>query len=149
MKYKLFASLTLAFFFTVPQLSTLFAQGTAFTYQGGLNDGDSPANGSYDLTFSLWNAASGPVQVGGTLTNTATAVSNGLFTVRLDFGANFPGADRWLEIGVRTNGGGAFSTLSPRQQITSTPYAVQALNADAANSVAATNISGTVDLAQL
>src|SRR5438093_7038473 len=34
-----------------PQLSTLFAQGTAFTYQGRLNDGANPASGSYDLRF--------------------------------------------------------------------------------------------------
>jgi len=45
-----------------------FAQGTAFTYQGRLNDSGIPANGSYDLTFSVWNAASGPAPVGGTLT---------------------------------------------------------------------------------
>jgi len=56
-------------------------------------------------------------------------VSNGLFTVTLDFGANFPGANRWLEIGVRTNGGGAYTTLSPRQALTATPYAIMAGNA--------------------
>src|SRR5215467_14401436 len=106
-----------------------FAQGAAFTYQGRLNSSGNVANGSYDLQFSVWSAASGPSQVGGTLTNTATAVSNGLFTVTLDFGDQFPGTNRWLEIGVRTNGGGAFTTLSPRQQVTSTPYAIQSANA--------------------
>jgi len=111
-----------------PQLSTLFAQGTAFTYQGRLTSGTNVANGSYDLTFSVWTNASGAAQVGSTITNPATAVSNGLFTVTLDFGANFPGADRWLEIGVRTNGGGAFSLLTPRQKLTSTPYAITAGN---------------------
>src|SRR5436309_365001 len=82
------------------------AQGTAFTYQGRLNDGGNTANGSYDLTFSLWTNSSGSAQAGGTLTNTATGITNGIFTVTLDFGANFPGADRWLEIAVRTNGNG-------------------------------------------
>ena len=72
------------------QPATGFAQGTAFTYQGQLNSGGSPANGSYDLQFGLWSAASGPSQIGSTLTNTATAVSNGLFTVTLDFGATSP-----------------------------------------------------------
>lgn len=102
------------------------AQGTAFTYQGRLDDGAAPANGLYDLTYTLFTVSSGAGQVGSTLLGNATSVSNGLFTVTLDFGANFPGADRWLEIAVRTNGGGAFTTLIPRQPLTATPYAVTA-----------------------
>src|SRR5262245_38764592 len=78
--------------------SALRAQGTAFTYQGRLDDGGSPASGTYDLTFALFDHASGVAQIGGTLTNAAIAVTNGLFTVTLDFGAQFPGARRWLEI---------------------------------------------------
>ena len=34
----------------------VFAQGTAFTYQGLLNDDASPANGSYDLRFAIYDA---------------------------------------------------------------------------------------------
>ena len=109
-------------------VQTGHAQGTAFTYQGRLNNGASAANGSFDLTFSLFSVSSGAGQVGSTITNTAITVSNGLFTVALDFGANFPGAGRWLEIGVRTNGNGAFTTLAPRQKITPTPYAITAVN---------------------
>jgi len=123
-----------------------FAQSTAFTYQGRLNDGANAAAGIYDLRFAIYDSASGGVQQGNAVTNSATAISNGLFTVTLDFGNQFPGADRWLEIGVRMNGGGAFTTLSPRQPITAAPYAVQAANA---GSVAAANINGTVALAQL
>ncbi len=110
------------------QPSTSFAQGTAITYQGRLNDGANPANGEYDLTFALFSVVSGAGQVGNTITNSATGVSNGLFTVNLDFGNQFPGANRWLEIGVRTNGGGAFATLTPRQQLAATPYAITADN---------------------
>jgi hypothetical protein len=124
------------------QLST-FAQGTASTYQGRLNDGANVANGAYDLTFALFNVVSGVGQVGNTLTNSATTVSNGLFTVTLDFGANFPGADRWLEIGVRTNGGATFTNLDPRQKITPSPYAIYAAGASAAG------ISGTIPAANL
>src|ERR1022692_2941914 len=98
------------------------AQGTAFTYQGRLNSGTNPANGSYDMTFNLFVANSGGSAVAGPLTNSATAVSNGLFAVTLDFGAGvFTGADRWLEIAVRTNGPGALTTLTPRQQLTAAP----------------------------
>src|SRR2546425_6116865 len=100
---------------TLGGATQLLAQGTAFTYQGRLNDGGAPANGSYDLTFALFDSGGGGAQHGNTVTNTAIGVSNGLFTVALDFGNQFPGAARWLEIGVRTNGGGTFGTLAPRQ----------------------------------
>ena len=116
----------------------LVAQSTAFTYQGRLEDGGYPASGTYDLRFALFAAPSAGVQQGVTLTQTATAVSNGLFTVTLDFGNQFPGADRWMEIAVRTNGGGAFTTLAPRQALTPTPYAIFA------GKVNASGISGTL-----
>lgn len=107
-----------------------FAQGTAFTYQGRLNAGANPANGIYDLRFGIYDLASGGAQQGNALTNTAVTVENGLFTATLDFGANFPGAARWLEIGVRTNGSGSFVTLAPRQPITPAPYAITAGSAN-------------------
>src|SRR5271156_1352449 len=82
-----------------------WAQGTAISYQGRLMDAGSPANGDYDLTFSVFDDPGAGNQVGGSLTNAPTAASNGLFTVTLDFGTGvFDGAPRWLEIGVRTNG---------------------------------------------
>jgi hypothetical protein len=102
------------------------AQGTAFTYQGRLNDGANPAGGIYDLRFAIYDSLNAGTQQGSLLTNSATAVSNGLFTATLDFGNQFPGAGRWLEIGVRTNGGGSFFTLSPRQALTPAPYAITA-----------------------
>jgi hypothetical protein len=92
--------------------SIVRAQGTAFTYQGRLDDGGSPASGLYDLSFSLYDAPSEGIQQGNPLIQFATAISNGLFTVVLDFGPQFPGAGRWLELGVRTNGGEAFTTLT-------------------------------------
>lgn len=106
-----------------------FGQGTAFTYQGRLNNSTNPANGSYDLRFTLYNAGVGGAQQGPILTNSAVPVSAGLFNVTLDFGTGvFTGADRWLDIAMRTNGSGAFTTLSPRQQLTATPYSTTAGN---------------------
>jgi 3-isopropylmalate/(R)-2-methylmalate dehydratase small subunit len=65
-------------------------------------------------------------------------VTNGLFTVTLDFGAGvFTGASRWLEIGVRTNGGASFTVLSPRQPLTPTPYALYAPSAGTATTAQA------------
>jgi hypothetical protein len=140
-----------------PQLSAV-PMGTAFTYQGRLNDGGNPAQGMYDLRFAIYDVASGGSSVAGPLTNAAVPVSNGLFAVTLDFGAVFGGNARWLEIAVRTNGGGAFATLAPRQPLTPAPYALYAplagtsataTTAASANSVAAANVTGTLGLAQL
>jgi hypothetical protein len=106
------------------------AQGTAFTYQGRLLENGGPANGTYSLRFVLHNAPSGGAPVGTPLTNDSVAVTGGVFTTALDFGAGtFDGTLRWIEIGVRTNGSGSFVTLVPRQQITPAPYASHAANA--------------------
>ena len=113
------------------QLSTLLAQGTAFTYQGRLTDNGSLANGYYDMLFCLYDAPTMGTQVDGTLMGTAVPVTNGLFAISLDFGAGiFTGSPRWLKIDVRTNNGAApYSPLSPRQALTATPYAITAGNA--------------------
>jgi hypothetical protein len=108
---------------------TVHAQPTAFTYQGRLADAGGAASGAYDLRFELYDSVSGGTAVSGVITNASTVVSNGLFTVTLDFSsAPFTGAERWLEIGVRTNGAAPFITLAPRQRITATPYALMAGN---------------------
>jgi len=126
----------------------LQAQSTVWTYQGRLTTPAGIANGSYDLQFAVFNAVTSGAQQGPTLTNTAVTVSNGLFTVNLDFGASvFTGPDRWLEIGVRSNGQAvAFALLTPRQQLTAAPYALFAPNAGTAataNGLAASTVSAS------
>src|ERR1051325_8149762 len=137
------ALLLLAFSTLHASRSTLFAQGTAFTYQGRLNVGGEATNGVYDFTFTLFGLSSGGSAVAGPVTNAAVGVTNGLFTTALDLGAKFPGADRWLEIGARSNGLGAFTTLSPRQKLTPTPYAIFAGTASnvPAGSIASSNLA--------
>jgi hypothetical protein len=112
-----------------PQLSAA-PVGSAFTYQGRLDDGGLPAKGSYDLTFTLYDAATGGNTVAGPITNSPVSVANGLFVATLDFGAGvFTGEARWLEIGVRTNGlTDDFISIRPRQPLTPTPYAINAQN---------------------
>jgi hypothetical protein len=103
----------------------LFAQGTAFMYQGVLNDNGHPANGTYDLTFTLYDSLNLPGNVlGVTVTNFGKSISNGLFNATLDFGSVFDGNGRWLEVGVRTNGATSFIILNPRQSILPVPYAI-------------------------
>jgi photosystem II stability/assembly factor-like uncharacterized protein len=143
-----------------PQLSNAYAQGTAFTYQGHLNAGGVPANGNYDLTFTLFGTNASGVAIAGPLINSATAVSNGQFSVTLNFGSGvFTGNNYWLEIGVQTNGGSGFTTLAPRQPILPVPYAIMANSASnllgvlstaqLSGTIPATNVTGTVSLAQL
>jgi hypothetical protein len=120
---------------------SLHAQTTGLTYQGRLADGASPAHGLYDLRFTLHDAANAGTQIGA-LTNSAVAVSNGLFVTTLDFGAAAfqGGSNRWLQISARTNGAANFVALNPRQAITPTPLAIFAANAASAgaNSVNST-----------
>ena len=111
--------------------------GTAFTYQGRLLDADSPADGLYDFQFELYdNPGPFAVQEGNTIDINDLDVIDGYFTVELDFGSEvFNGDARWLEIGVRP---GEFSdpceytVLSPRVELTPTPYAIYAETAGGA-----------------
>jgi hypothetical protein len=102
------------------------ALGTSFTYQGRLTDAGSPANGSYDLRFILYDADTAGASVGTTQTKDDVVVVNGLFTTELDFGAAaWTGDARWVEIAVRPgSSSGTFTVLSPRQPISPTPYAL-------------------------
>ena len=126
-------------------LSTAQAQGTAFTYQGALNAGSAPANGTYDFSFTLFSTNTAGFPSAGPVINNGTAVSNGLFTTTVDFGAGiFTGTtSNWLEIGVRTNHSGGFSTLAPRQLVTPTPYAITASTASFLAGVLAYNTIGS------
>ena len=120
---------------------SLFAQGTAFTYQGALQANGAAAAGSYDLAFTLYDAPTNGMALAGPVTNAAVTVSHGLFTTLVDFGGAGAGASNWLEIAVSTNGANVFTTLNPRQPITPVPSALYAL--------AASNLLGTVSAGQL
>ncbi|HEV2318772.1 MAG TPA: tail fiber domain-containing protein [Verrucomicrobiae bacterium] len=116
------------------QPSTAPAQGTAFTYQGVLNAGGGPANGLYDLRFRLYLDPLGNNQAGSPVLTNGIPVANGLFIVTLDFGGGiFMGTNYWLEVDVKTNGGAAYTDLSPLQSVTPAPYAIFAENIGAAS----------------
>src|SRR5262245_12504587 len=76
---------------------------TAFTYQGQLSSSGAPAAGPFDFKFTLFD--SGGTQSGPQLCADNVAVANGLFNVQLDFGAQFTGQQRFLEIWVRPHNG--------------------------------------------
>ena len=106
--------------------STVFA---AVNYQGRLLHSGRPAEGVFDLRFSLWNSLTNGNRVGTVVEATNVTVSGGVFSVGLDFGTNaFDGSQRWIEMGVRTNQATtSYSTLSPRQAVRPAPYALYAM----------------------
>jgi len=124
------------------------AQTTEFTYQGRLNDSGLAATGNYDLQFSLFDDPVAGTQLGTTKTATAVSVSNGIFTVHLDFGAAFTGPARYLQIAVRASSASAFTSLSPRQPITSAPYSVRSLNALTSDVAVNSTQLGGIDASQ-
>lgn len=117
--------------------STVFAQSAAFTYQGRLTDGGNPANSSYNMEFKLFdtdNVEKG-IQQGPTITNPTVEVTKGVFAVLLDFGIGvFDGSPRYLEISIRPAGSpDPYTTLLPRQPLTSSPYSIRALSTQQAD----------------
>lgn len=110
--------------------------GTSFTYQGQLKEGGLPANGTYDIEVSLHDGATAGMMVAGSIVfdggngnMDAVEVVNGLFSIELDFGDIYDGTALWLEVSVRPHADGSYTTLSPRQALTATPFALYALDA--------------------
>jgi hypothetical protein len=110
--------------------------GTVFTYQGRLTLAGQPVNNTADFQFTLWDAEAAGNQVGAMSPVGNVTVANGLFTVEInannEFGGDaFNGEARWLEIAVRSpSGQGQFTPVVPREELSATPYALFAMNAD-------------------
>ena len=135
------ARVLLAIALLILSANRVSAQTTEFTYQGKLSDGGNPATGSYDFEFLLYDALAGGSAQGVPVQRLNVTVTNGIFTVQLDFGNQFNGANRFLDISVKAAGGGLFTPLTPRQKVTSNPYAIKSLNSSTADglSVACVN----------
>ncbi|HMM65525.1 MAG TPA: hypothetical protein PKC03_01165 [Dokdonella sp.] len=88
-----------------------------FTYQGYLRQNGAPANGAYNFTYALFDAASGGSQVGATVSAPSFPVVDGVFTESLAFPGAFNGTQLWLEVTV--NG----APMLPRQAVSTTPVA--------------------------
>jgi hypothetical protein len=101
--------------------------GTAFDYQGHLSVNGNAANGLYDFRFALFDEPAAGTQQGSTLSLPGLTVTDGSFTVTLDFGSVFDGNGRWLAIAVGTNGAASLTDLTPRQSVMPTPYALYAM----------------------
>lgn len=128
--------LVFALLITACEVRAQVPLGTAFTYQGFLRElragQPAPADGQYDFEFELHDDPSADQQVGPTLSADDANVIDGYFTLELDFGNVFDGNRLWLQTAVR-NGASTdpcdFVTLSPRLEVTLTPYAIYAKTA--------------------
>ena len=134
---RLIKSGMLAVLFLILAVSLAFAQaplGTAFTYQGQLKSEGQPYTGTCDFQFGLYNVLTGGTSLGDPIVLTEIPLTEGFFTVQLDFGAYaFTGEARYLDISVRCpTGTGDYTQLQPRQQLTAAPYALYATSAEAA-----------------
>ena len=108
------------------QSSTLLAQGTAFSFQGRLNNPDgTPANGPHDLLMSVYDTATGGGPIAGPLPINGVDVANGVFSTIVDFqGGVFTGGPRYLEMSAAPAGTGAFLPLPERIRVLASPYAI-------------------------
>jgi len=115
---------------TLVRTGALTPLGTGFTYQGKLNDAGEPAEGVFDMQFELHDAGTEGTLIGALVLNDI-AVTEGLFSVMLDFGSGvFDGQARWLAISMRPGDeDGAYAPLTPRQPLSAAPYALYAMEA--------------------
>lgn len=138
MKIKLatLAFTSLVFITLNSQFAAARAQGTAFTYQGRLNNNGVATTGLYDFRFRLAADNQGNTYTGSPFLTNGVPVTNGLFTTTIDFGAGiFTGSNYWLEVDVRTNGAGGYAALFPLQAVTPTPYSIMAESASGLTSL--------------
>jgi hypothetical protein len=120
--------LVLFFAFFLPQACPAAPLSTAFTYQGQLRFNGVLQDGTFDFQFCLYANASGGSALGCAPIQEDVTVTEGRFTVQLDFGNVFDGEQKFAEIGVRSGAStGTFSVLAPRQELTATPYALRAI----------------------
>jgi len=103
------------------------AMGSDLKYQGKLTFNDQLLTGAYDFEVTAYDAISAGNIYVQALNLDSISVVNGIFALTLDFGdVTFMGNEVYLQIKVRENGSGlAFEQLSPRQKMSSAPYAIQ------------------------
>ncbi|MFH0762292.1 MAG: hypothetical protein V1925_00150, partial [Candidatus Omnitrophota bacterium] len=123
-----------------PLTATYAAVPRLINYQGRLTDADNkPLEGSHNLTFRIYDA-----ETAGNLlweeAHPSLLIQKGIFSILLgsvtSLGLAFD-KPYWLEIKV------ADEVMSPRQQITSSAYAIRAEKAEDANTVANVGVSTT------
>lgn len=111
------------------------------SFTGRITQGGSPvADGTVNLSFELWTAATGGSSTGWTETHNSTPIANSLVHVQLGStngltGSDFAGSELYLEITV--NG----DVQSPRIPISSTPYSIRSATSDTLGSLTPSDVA--------
>ena len=96
---------------------------TKFTYQGQIERLGVLFDGACNMRFTLWDAAAAGVQHASYTVPAPVTVSDGVFAVEVDFGAQFKGEARWLQTETQCADDVSFQNL-PRVALNPTPYAI-------------------------
>ncbi|MCB2154984.1 hypothetical protein KQI84_08860 [bacterium] len=123
-------------------------ESAPFVYQGYLEDAGSPANGTYDLAMTPYLTPNDGSPAADTFYADDTVVSDGVFSVELDFsGKLFEMGDFHVEFAVRPgsvdNGDrdpATYTTLSPRQAFLPTHTSYLARNSMALSGYTASDL---------
>jgi hypothetical protein len=118
-----------------------------FTYQAQIKQNGSPANGTFDFQFRLFDdgVVGQGASVGATLTLNDVALVNGQLSTTLKFGnSDLIGANQlFLEIGIRDGASNQpYTLLNPRQRLTEVPFASYADHADFAIKTGTNSVDG-------
>lgn len=83
-------------------LSFQAAWADPFTFQGYIQSAGAPVDGSADLRFRVYSAATTGSQIGDEVVENGYPVAAGVFSIDLDFGPGlaFDGSERFLEVEV-------------------------------------------------
>jgi len=153
MKIKTFLAIGIVFLLIVMKVSVWADVPQIINYQGYLTDagGNPISDDSYLMRFHLYTAETG----GSELWNASDGeeqdvfVAKGVYNVKLGSEEPFPAglfennSSLYLEVEIQSLSG--WETLYPRQQLTSTPYAMKAAQADGVPDGAITNSMIDID----
>ena len=111
-------SRTALFLLLSAALAAPAAHGARFTYHGELLDGDTPADGRYDLRLRAFAQPGAKRPLAEATELPAVAVVDGRFSVDLELPED-PDGTTWVEVAVRpAQAGGAYAVLGAPQPVT-------------------------------
>ncbi|MBI5557356.1 MAG: hypothetical protein HY885_06925 [Deltaproteobacteria bacterium] len=141
----IFTSPFILFFLTIT-ISFAWGAPDRINYQGKLTDpAGVPLTGSYTMRFDLFDEESG----GGKLwnppngeTHAGVAVTDGMYNIELGSiqplsSAVFASDTIWLEVAIFNSDTATWEILTPRQRITSTPFAFRSEDSETINGMTA------------